>query len=201
MRRIHWNIAWQPPHTEVPKIPERCWTYDMRHLRGFALHAARVNVLRRPAMDYYVRVILLGSDLAFAVALTVATVWIWLLVVLRDEPWAWLPFQSCFAVLWPYLQWFALWAIAMAILYGVADISEDVKLAAILKHADKLDRANIAAANMLTRIKLVTVFLSIVGAGLFIVVSVIQAMIEALARRRTGRRGSDPAPASTMGAA
>ena len=71
--RIHWNIAWQPPHTAAPKIPERCWTYDMGHLKNFALHATRVNVLRRPAMDYYVRDILLRSDLAFAAALTART--------------------------------------------------------------------------------------------------------------------------------
>lgn len=165
--RAVWNVYWRPPHTVAPQTPERCWSYDIAHLTNFVLHAGRVNIAGRNSLDFYIGFILRGSDLAYATALTASTIWIWLSVVWSDTPWAWLPFFSLFETLWPYLQWFAFPAGAMSILYGVADVCEDLKLAAILTHSGKLDRADVAAANMLTRIKIVALALSVAGLALF----------------------------------
>jgi hypothetical protein len=176
--RALWEVQWHPAHTEAPQIPERCWSYDIAYLTNFVLHADRVNVAGQHSLDFYIGRILRKSDLAYAVALTASAVWIWLSIVWSDTPWRWLPFFSLFETLWPYLQWCAFPAGAMSILYGVADICEDLKLAAILTHSDKLDRADVAAANMLTRIKIVALILSIVGLALFGLLLAIQTLVE-----------------------
>jgi hypothetical protein len=60
----------------------------------------------------------------------------------------------------------------MGILYGVADVAEDVKLTSTLRYRT-IDPAEAAAANVLTRIKLVTIVLSIVGALVFATLSAV----------------------------
>jgi hypothetical protein len=59
----------------------------------------------------------------------------------------------------------------MGILYGVADVAEDLKLASILSAHGSIDAGETAAANFLTRIKFVTITLSGVGIAVFLALS------------------------------
>jgi hypothetical protein len=78
----------------------------------------------------------------------------------------------------------------MGIVYGAADVAEDLKLASILddwrrrpRHhgvapeAVDMDGGEAAAANALTRIKLVTICLSVAGALAFAVLSSLARLI------------------------
>jgi hypothetical protein len=75
----------------------------------------------------------------------------------------------------------------MSIAYGIADVAEDLKLASILGHPDKIDPAEAAAANMLTRIKLTTISLSLTGLVLFVIylvlVTIVTASLKALGKK------------------
>jgi membrane protein implicated in regulation of membrane protease activity len=61
----------------------------------------------------------------------------------------------------------------MGILYGFADAAEDIKLASILAHPGDIDMGEAAAANVLTRLKFVTITLSVVGLVVFAILSAI----------------------------
>ncbi len=169
VNRIKWDKAWNLPHTDVPPIPERCWTYDVHALERFVTHARSIQVGNSASLAFYVRSILKKSDIVFALALSTATVWILTAVIVSTSIWEW-------------VQWAAFPAGAMAVAYGVADVAEDLKLAAILgKSSDHLkvfDRADVSAVNMLTRIKFVTLTLSVVGAAIFVILLLIQSAIK-----------------------
>jgi hypothetical protein len=70
----------------------------------------------------------------------------------------------------------------MAICYGVADVAEDLKLASILNirsgHLLRMDRAEVAAANALTRIKIVMLILSLIGGLIFAGLLLVQRLIK-----------------------
>jgi hypothetical protein len=88
---------------------------------------------------------------------------------------------------WTWLNWLALPAGAMAILYGVADIAEDLKLGSLLSNPDKIDPAEAFAANMLTRVKIVTLWLSLLGVLIYVPIRGAQWLLtKALARRADG---------------
>ena len=65
----------------------------------------------------------------------------------------------------------------MAILYGVADVAEDYKLVTILRTPDAIDAGAAAAANFLTRAKLVTLTASGVGIAIYLTLSAIAAVV------------------------
>jgi hypothetical protein len=62
----------------------------------------------------------------------------------------------------------------MAIIYGVADVAEDSKLASILRYSQTIDRAEVAATNMLTRLKMVSLTLSVLGLGFYLIIAVVE---------------------------
>jgi len=144
------------------KIPETLWTYDAGNLEDFVNGAHSRQVEGRPFLEFYRSAILHQSDLAYSVALSLVTAFIWLEVAFMTS---WPSLLACIPQTWlEYFNWFAWPAAAMAIIYGIADIAEDLKLAAILAHPQAIDRAEAVAANMLTRIKIMTLVASIVGA-------------------------------------
>jgi len=164
--RAKWDRVWG---TNNGKIPEGRWRYDVAVINEFVTRARPLRVGGSAALPFYVRSILRRSDLAFAVGLSAATVWVWAAVI-----------QSSF--FWEWLRWAAFPAGAMAIVYGIADLAEDLKLAAILRGGSaqgliEFDHADVAAANILTRVKIVALFLSIVGAAIFAILVVAQWLI------------------------
>ncbi len=145
----------------APKVavaPERLWTYDEEYLEHFASRTKTVLVGSRPALQLYLNVVL-RWDIAFAVSMTAFIVLFWLDVATAPR-----------APLW--LGRLAILAECMGALYGLADIAEDIKLIAILRDPREIiDPAEAAAANALTRVKLVAMVLSVVGALMFAVLA------------------------------
>jgi hypothetical protein len=130
-----------------------------------------VNIKDESGLSFYANKILRGCDLAYAAALATVTAYVWFRIALGyapTEPYSWLSSA---------VVWFAPYCAAMAIAYGVADIAEDLKLASILwpsGGSEKIDRAEAAAANMLTVIKMLTLLLSIIGFILFLLLRWLQ---------------------------
>jgi hypothetical protein len=171
INRVRWDLGWIASGNERTFIPERCWSYDGRDLEVFAEAADRAGML-----GFYVNAILRRSDVCFAIALSAITAFIWYRIAVT-----------------PMAYWIFNWAAlplgAMAVLYGMADVAEDIKLATILNHRQSIDRADAAATNMLTRIKMVTLTLSLIGVVIFAVVALLEVCAVRLRRRR-------PTPAS-----
>jgi hypothetical protein len=158
------------------KIPERLWTYDAADIADFAKAAVSRQVERRGLLEFYVSAILRQSDLAYAVALSAVTALIWFEIAYSPSVWTWLTWLA-----WP--------AAAMAIIYGVADVTEDLKLAAILAHPAIIDPAEAVAVNMLTRVKMMTLSLSLVGLVIFALTQILQ---WGFVRRPVPQQASDP---------
>jgi hypothetical protein len=167
INRARWDKAWGTAGHKNTRIPERCWVYDAHDLESFAAMASGVPIGQQTALQFYAKDILKGSDIFFAIALAAVTAFICYEIAVLPMPFRW-------------LNWIALPFAAMAVLYGVADVAEDLKLAAILGHPRKIDRADAAATNMLTRIKIVALSLSVVGLLIFAVISLLQTAGEKL---------------------
>jgi hypothetical protein len=154
-------------------IPERLWTYDNFYLEKFA-NAARQAQLPGggTALDAYIGTAM-NFDVVFAAALG-------LFVALFEFDVAAVLLPQC-----PILSGAVLFFAGMGAVYGAADIAEDLKLMSILKdwrgaNAEAgihIDGGEAAAANVLTRIKMVTIFLSILGAVVFGILTLLAAAI------------------------
>ena len=135
-----------------------------------------------PALHYYVRAILRGLDLWFAVGLGA-------FVILADVAIA--DALNTAYPLWARAAWIGA---CMGLVYLAADVAEDLKLASILDRAAAggddavaaVDAGEAAAANMLTRVKLVSITLSGVGIAVFLVLATLAAIVI--------RPPGDPAP-------
>lgn len=161
---------WLPHSQVVLAQPERRWTYDQDYMVAFieALRGRRLSEHRHEAsgLGFYSDGIL-NIDIAFAVFFACFIVCA-----------AFLFAQWCAAL--PWLARFWIWSGCMGVLYGVADVAEDVKLRQIFRHAERLtamraaealpdpdtmlaDAAQVDASNTLTRVKLITIVLSLTG--------------------------------------
>jgi hypothetical protein len=165
INRTRWALGWRAAGNANIDIPERRWTYDAQDLEDFARAAEGAHMLR-----FYVS-ILRGPDLGFAVATAAIAAYIWGRLALTE--------MDC-----AFVNWAALPLGAMAVLYGIADVAENLKLSSILKHPEAIDQAEAAATNTLTRIKRVTIILSIFGTIVFFIC----AIAPALAARRSSRQ-------------
>ena len=172
-------------------MPEELWTYDSYYLKRFANSASAAPMPDgRTALELYFKQILFW-DIVFAIALA-------LFVALFD-------FGVATALLpHPYASSILLLLAGMGVLYGAADVAEDLKLASILSgwhrtHRSEaqgspseeprkptlgqIDSGEAAAANVLTRIKLVAITLSVIGLVIFLVLWAIATLIWRRPRR------------------
>jgi hypothetical protein len=147
-------------------IPERR-KYNVEYLEAFIAAAAGQKIGQQTALQKYISPTLLWMDVAFAIALGL--------------------FTSLFAVgVAPYLPWqpwssyLALFCAAMGICYGVVDVIEDIKLATIFENGNPVDPTAAKHANWLTRAKIYTIGLSIVGAITFYLFGLVSATIKNL---------------------
>jgi hypothetical protein len=145
-------------------VPERLWTYDEQYLERFARVAAESAIRGEgSALRLYLGAILRRWDFLFAVLL--ATV-----VGLID-----FGIAKTVADIHPSWTRVAILAGCMAILYGAADIAEDFKLVTILRMPDEIDAGEAAAANFLTRAKLVALTASGFGIAIYLTLYAIAA--------------------------
>jgi hypothetical protein len=177
-RRISWEERWQ---NQTLRIPESMMFYGAKELKAFAGAARGVTINRESGLSFYANRILRGSDLAYALALAAITAYVWFRLALGYAPSAPQSWLSSAVV------WFAPYCGAMAIAYGAADIAEDLKLASILaprgqdpEEELEIDRAEAAAANMLTVIKMLSLFLSVIGFVLFLLLRWLQSTTKLL---------------------
>jgi hypothetical protein len=164
--------------------PERRPTYDQNYLIAFIEDARSQDIANgRSALDFYAETIL-AWDIWFAVAFAV---FIALAGLLAAD---WL-------AAWPWAARACLVLACMGILYGMADVAEDLTLRKIFRHAEELaamrrmrssmtpsteasdakyaalddaalaDAAQTDAANALTRLKMVTITASLIGVFVF----------------------------------
>jgi hypothetical protein len=150
--------------------PEKLWTYDEEYVERFVRATAYAQASGRieSPLVLYVTFSLRRWDLWFAIALMICTAMI-------DFGW------SCaLLVAHPTASRIVLLAACMGILYGVSDIAEDLKLAGILDDPGQIDAGEVAAANFLTRMKLVTLVLSGAGVAIFGILSGVAIVISNL---------------------
>ncbi len=169
-------------HVRRPVAPEVLWTYDEAYLERFAQAALHARTSHGSALHYYVQVILRRLDIPFAIGLGA-------FAILVD-----LALADTLSADYPVWGRAAFIGACMGLVYAAADIAEDLKLAAILGRAVRpgndavgaIDAGEAAAANMLTRVKIVTLILS--GAGVIVFLAL--AAVAAIVIRPPG----DPAP-------
>lgn len=144
-------------------IPERLWTYDGFYLEKFATAAAAAPLPPSNVLQAYIGPTM-SADIVFAAALG-------LFAALFDFGVATALLPKC-----PLTGDVMLFCAGMGLVYGCADVAEDLKLTSILKdwHSASgagqhihIDGGEAAAANALTRIKMVTLTLSIAGIAAF----------------------------------
>ncbi len=141
--------------------PERLWCYDKGYLDVFiATASSQLTATGRNALKHYISPTLVWNDVAFAFALAISVA----LVALGMAPW--LPWK-------PWTDHLMLFFALMGLLYGLADVAEDWKLAAVLDKTGPVDAADANTANLLTRIKLVTICLSGIGGLAFLLLQVV----------------------------
>jgi hypothetical protein len=176
-RRITWENRWKD---QTLPIPESMVFYGARELRTFAGAARRVSINGQSGLSFYANKILRGCDLAYALALSTITAYVWFRIALAYAPTAPQSWLSSAIV------WFAPYFAAMAVIYGAADIAEDLKLASILQprgqddEEAEIDRAEAAAANMLTILKMLSLLLSVIGFVLFLLLRWLQSITKGL---------------------
>jgi hypothetical protein len=83
--RVKWDEAWKASGQAVKPIPGRCWTYSVSTLEEFVTAVRTVEVGKMQGLDFYVRSILKRADIAFAVALSAATVWVWSVLIVWEN--------------------------------------------------------------------------------------------------------------------
>jgi hypothetical protein len=144
----------------VPIVPERLWCYDQVYLAAFArIASGHQTSFGDTILARYTRPTLIWNDILFAAGLAAFTA-LMALGLAPHMPWLW---SSCL------LGVFA----CMGIAYGIADVLEDGMLAKILGDPAHIDQSDATIANSLTRIKIVTLILSVIGAIAFKLMNVV----------------------------
>jgi len=201
LRRHRMDLALTFDGTTPSKFstaPERRWTYD----REYMVHFLEILCRRPPPgagssywPEYYAGPIL-RVDIAFAVSFATFIVFASLLIAFYFGAPPWLLRVSFVTA-------------GMGVVYGFADVAEDLKLQSILRNAasvyakkltdasDELetslaDAGETDAANALTRIKIATIALSLVGLVAFAVLQGL-AVLAIMASSQTSG-GARPAP-------
>jgi hypothetical protein len=165
--------------------PERRWSYDQDYMVAFIEQARSQHITGSPhgatALNYYANSIL-RLDFAFAVCFALFIVSAALLIADCGSLW---------------LARICIWSGCMGVLYGVADVGEDIKLRGIFDHAGRIaavkltgtalqrdtalaDAAQVDAANTLTRVKIVMIWLSGTGIVAFCLLLVADKLVSLL---------------------
>ncbi len=158
------------------KIPERMlpWGYDAGQVREVKEKLGKEFAEdRRTLLDVYVSPVLYWNDIVFAVAMAVFAASLWLWALLQFEPAG-------------LARWLVIIFCASAVVYGIADVAEDVILARLLSRNTFSD-GEVRLASALTQIKVVSMSGSVAGGLAFLVLNV-------LTPHKTYGRVNSPAP-------
>jgi hypothetical protein len=151
--------------THALRPPERLWCYDKSYLESFRKTAsAHQTKFGDTILARYLRPTLIWNDIAFAVLLSLFT--------------ALAAFGLASHAPWPWTSYLMLAFGCLAIVYGIVDVLEDWVLARLLDGSSEIDAAAATAANTLTRIKLASLSLSVIGALAFLLFGLIWALMK-----------------------
>lgn len=141
------------------RVPERLPSYDAAYIDAFRAKATAVTTeTGRSALDVYLRPVLLWLDVGFAVFLSLAAALFWGL--LPDV-----------ATSVPNIDGISQFCLTMSLGYGIADVAEDLWLARLLGRTSATGPFEGIIACTLTRLKLATITLSLVGVLAFAIFS------------------------------
>ena len=151
----HRNAVNAALEREKLTVPEAVWSYDETYLdKVIKAISPKPPDGGKSLLERYVRPTLIWNDIIFDVAFALFTA----LVAIGVAPYLpWKPWSGCL------MLFFA----AMGLLYGVADVAEDWKLKTILDSGAPADADDANVAKWLTRAKLATIGLSVIGAAMF----------------------------------
>jgi hypothetical protein len=142
-------------------IPERRLRYDSTDIDCLkaVLSADHVGG-GATALELYVKPTLLWNDVVFAASLGLFTAlfWFWVYSVVTPDP-----------LLSRLAEFFS----TMGLLHGLADVAEDLWLAQLLSQSSPVSRSEAMLAQSLTRLKFLTIVLSLMGALMFAVFTTI----------------------------
>lgn len=137
------------------RTPERMTSYDAVKLTEI-VRALKSNPSHPEGtlLDLYIRPVLMWNDIIFAVTLAsfAASLWIWVLLDLEPSG---------------LIRRVVMALAASSTLYGLFDVAEDVMLIRILRKPDAISTGDGWVACQLTRLKLVTIVGSVIGAVVF----------------------------------
>lgn len=185
-RQLRSFEKWPTKKPVALASPERRWTYDQDYMIRFldAIHVHEpIRGHSTKYLKYYRKPILL-LDLAFAIVFAITIVVVSALIAIYPATPLWLTHVAIVTA-------------AMGVVYGAADAAEDLKLRSILCHAERIfeerdrniegareiepaDAAEVDAANALTRLKMLTIGLSVVGLAMFIAFSLLNTIVDKL---------------------
>lgn len=142
------------------KVPERVFPfYDAAYLNSFIRTANGIPAPSgKSVLSLYIQPVLLWIDVGFAVFCAGFAAFFWLGLLELHFNYGWLESAVRFFLL-------------MAVLYGFADVVEDLWLARLFSKRGPVNRQEGMIACVLTQTKLLTIVLSIVGGLFFLVLS------------------------------
>jgi hypothetical protein len=144
------------------KVPERVFPfYDAEYLNNFIRIAdGALTPSGKSALSLYVQPVLLWIDIGFAVFCAGFAAFFWFGVLQLSWRHAWL--EEVFRFF-----------LTMALLYGLADVAEDLWLVRLFSKKRPVNWLEGVVACFLTQAKLLTIILSVVGGLVFQVLSMI----------------------------
>jgi hypothetical protein len=143
--------------------PERVWCYGPEYLGAFRDRASAAKTsFGDTALQRYLHPVLMWNDIAFAILTG-------LFAALAD-------IGIALAVSKPSVQLIFFCLAAVGLVYGIADVFEDLTLINILKVPSLVDANQAARANLLTRIKVLAMTASLSGGTLFIFLMAIRSI-------------------------
>jgi hypothetical protein len=175
-------------------VPERRWSYDQGYLIQFlnVLHAASQRSPERDDWLAYYRRRILVLDIIFAVIFAAFIALGSGLIAAHPARALWIPRAASTTA-------------ALGLLYGLSDVLEDITLKRMLRHAERefelrsrdpsreedvavADAAQTDAANMLTRLKVITLTASVIGLAAFLLFLICNFLIGTMGGPRSTNR-------------
>jgi hypothetical protein len=143
-------------------VPERVSpVYGAEYLNNFIRVAGGTPTpLGKSVLDLYIQPVLLWIDIGFAIFCAGFSALFWLAMLQLSLGYAWLDEAFRFFL-------------TMALLYGLADVAEDLWLVRLFSKKSPVNSLEGLIACVLTQAKLLTIILSVVGGLVFQVLSMI----------------------------
>jgi hypothetical protein len=145
------------PSTDLPEL--RFQGYDEEFLTEFIATAkSATTAAGAQALDFYISPTLIWNDVCFAIAAAAFLALFGLNIAHQIPHWRYSFYLSAFCT-------------AMSLVYGAADVAEDIVLVRLFKAPAPVDKRSVRLASRLTQAKFLTFCLAAIGLLIFVVVN------------------------------